>query len=270
MMRRWRRGALTLLLVITVSSGCHQFQDDAPRLEGWGGPLSDLRAQWTSAPNLDLTTGVAVPVRAYVESRWLAQRQGSLDYGYPGFLDATPPNSEGPPFGAEFRRPEADNQVQNPFIGNETFRITAFRQEGRNVTATVCRYSYTMATKNDDGSYSSVASRQSGEPRGIDVNRVLLVAPTDDGEPLPPQEGPEAAPSGNVFAGWSIEGYQDAFFKQDPGFASAWPTYAADLKACVSAAPDSPERRAFLSEGDHPREDFPTSAPSPGWPEPSQ
>lgn len=256
--------------MVSSTSGCQSFRESPAQLNRWSGPLSELRVQWTGTSGLDLTTGVAVPVRAYVESRWLSQSQGSLDYGYPGFLEATPPNAEGPPFGANFRRPEADNQVQNPFIGNETFRITAVRQEGRNVTATVCRYSYTVATKNDDGSYSSVASRQSGEPRGIEVNRVLLAAPVDREQPQPAQKGPEAAPSGDVFAGWSIEGYQDAFFKQDPGFASAWPTYDADLTACVDAAPDPPERRAFLSEGDHPREDFPTSAPSPGWPTASQ
>jgi hypothetical protein len=256
--------------MMSIASGCQSFRESPAQPDRWGGPLSELRVQWTGASDLDLTTGLAVPVRAYIESRWLAQRQGNLDYGYPGFLDATPPNADGPPFGANFRRPEADNQVQNPFIGNETFRITAVQQEDRNVTATLCRYSYTMATMNDDGSYSSVASLQSGEPRGIDVNRVLLVAPTNEGQPLPAQEGPEAAPSGDVFGGWSIEGYQDAFFKQEPEFASEWPTYDADLDACVSAAPDSPERRAFLSEGDHPREDFPTSAPSPGWPGPSQ
>ena len=270
MMRHWRRGALNLFLVTTVVSGCQLFQEDAPVLDGWSGPLSDLRVQWTAAPNVDLTTSVAVPVRAYIESRWLAQRQGSMDFAYPGFLDATPPNADVPPFGANFRRPEANNQVQNPFIGNETFRITAVRREGRNVTATVCRYSYAVATKNDDGSYSSVASRQSGEPRGIEVNRVLLAVPVDQGQPPPAQKGPEAAPSRDVFGGWSIEGYQDSLFMPGPALKSVWPTHDADLNACVSAAPDSPERRAFLSDGDHPREDFPTSAPSPGWPTASQ
>lgn len=260
---------MAITALAAMACGC-QFPSEPRELEGWSGPLSDLRVQWTAAPGLNLATGVAVPVRAYVESRWLAQRQGSLDYGYPGFLEATPPNADGLPVGAEFRRPEANNQVRNPFIGNETFRITAVRREGRNVTATVCRYSYTMATKNDDGSYSSVASSQSGEPRGIDVNRVLLMAPTDDGERLPPQDGPAAAPSRDVFGGWSIEGYQDSLFMPGPALTSVWPTYDADLNACVSAAPDSPERRAFLSDGDHPRKDFPTSAPSPGWPTASQ
>lgn len=261
---------LTVLAMTSGIAGCSFFGDSAPQLDRWGGPLSELRVQWASASDLDLTTGVAVPVRAYVESRWLAQRQGSLEYGYPGFLDATPPNADGPPFGANFRRPEANNQVQSPFFGNETFRIMSIREEGRNVTATVCRYNYTVALKNDDGSYSSVVSLGSAEPRGIEVNRVLLVAPADQGQPQPAMKGPEAAPSENVFGGWSIEAYQDSLFMPGPGLTSVWPTYDADLTACVDAAPDSPERRAFLSEGDHPREDFPTSAPSPGWPTASQ
>jgi hypothetical protein len=29
-------------------------------------------------------------------------------------------------------------------------------------------------------------------------------------------------------------------------------------------------RRAFLTNGEHPRSDFPTSPPNPGWPEPAR
>jgi hypothetical protein len=138
------------------------------------------------------------------------------------------------------------------------------------VTATVCTYTYAVAKQTDDDSYVSVARSQSAEPRGITASRVLLLAPDDGNQAIPPQEGPEASPSENVFGSWVIEGFQSSISKQQPGFESAWPTYEPDTAACVSAAPDSPERRAFLVQGDHSRSDFPTSPTSPGWPEPAK
>lgn len=45
-----------------------------------------------------------------------------------------------------------------------------------------------------------------------------------------------------------------------------WPAEVADVQACVDKAPDSVQRRLFLLSGAHPRSDFPTQPPYPGWP----
>jgi hypothetical protein len=93
------------------------------------------------------------------------------------------------------------------------------------------------------------------------------VAPPEGSiESLPPQTGPQPAPSDDVFGQWKIKGLLSFFSAHRPAFKSEWPTYEADVATCVAKAPDPPERRAFLVDGEHPRSDFPTSPPSPGWP----
>lgn len=45
-----------------------------------------------------------------------------------------------------------------------------------------------------------------------------------------------------------------------------WPAELADATTCVDKAPDPVERRLYLLNGAHPRSDFPTLPPYPGWP----
>jgi len=71
----------------------------------------------------------------------------------------------------------------------------------------------------------------------------------------------------DVFGAWKITGFLNGLRSPDPEFDKVWPTFGADTATCVEQAPDPPERRAFLIQGEHPRSDFPTSPPSPGWPE---
>jgi hypothetical protein len=266
----WTPVAL-LLTTASVVTGCHVFGSRDPVIERWSGPVSELRAQWTSAPGIDLLAGPAVPIRAYLESRWLAQWVGNIDYAYPGFTEAVPPDvDDSPDIGARQRRPIVKTQISAPFIGNDHFRILSIDDSGRDLTATVCNYTYAISKKNDDGTYSSAVRSQTREPKGIFAERISLVASTTQTEPaLPPQEGPAAAPSVDVFGGWQIVGNLASISRSLPGFDEAWPAYDADTQACVDQAPDPPARIAFLVNGNHPREDFPTSTPSPGWPEKS-
>jgi hypothetical protein len=259
----------SLLTTATVVTGCHVFGRQNPAIERWSGPVADLRAQWNSAAGIDLLNGPAVPVRAYLESRWLAQWAGSMDYTYPGFTDAVAPNVDAASdIGASQRRPEVSAHLVDPFVGTDHFRILSIGGSDRDMTAIVCNYTYSMSTKNDDGTYSSVARTQTREPRGIFAEWISLSAPAEQTQPaLPPQEGPAPAPSANVFGGWQVTGNLSSISTELPGFDEVWPTYDADTQACVDQAPDPPARIAFLINGNHPREDFPTSAPSPGWPE---
>jgi hypothetical protein len=262
------RGLVSLILAATtVLAGCHLIGRRG-EIERWSGLVSDLRLQWSAEPGIDILTGAAVPVRAYTESSWLAHYMGNLDYAYPGFTRAVPPNApeDSPDIGARSRRPSLDRPLGKALIGNDRYHILSLTQSGRNVTATLCNYRYAVAMQEDNDTFKSVQSG-TGESRGIYTERVTLVAPGDESDPLPPQSGPQPAPSSDVFGGWQIVGFLSSFSTIRPGFTDQWPTHEADVATCVDKAPDPPERRAFLVEGEHPRSDFPTSPASPGWPE---
>jgi hypothetical protein len=249
-------------------TGCHLFTKSEPPIQRWSGPVGDLRAQWTAEPGIELLTGPAVPVRAYLESRWLAQWAGNLDYAYPGFVEAVPPDVNGTAdLGAAQRRPVVETALDSPFIGNDQFHILSI-SGSTHMTATICNYNYSVAKPNKDGTVFSIAAAPSREPRGIYAEQILLAAPsTPANPPLPPQEGSAAAPAIDVFGGWQITGNLSSITVGRPGFEKAWPTYDADTAKCVATAPDPPARISFLISGNHPRSDFPTSPPSPGWPE---
>jgi hypothetical protein len=251
-----------LLTCIAAASlllaGCHLFSGNQPSIDRWGGLLSDLRYQWDAEPAIDVATGAAVPVRAYIESRMLAQSMGSLDYTYPGFARAVP--SDGDPN----LRPNVNHPSNRALVGNSRYHILSLNRTGGSVTATVCNYLFAVASEQDNGKFESVAARWDKEPKGVDAMRITLTAPADESSPLPPQTGTSPAPGDDVFGDWRIAGFE---FATNPGFASQWPTYDVDVAKCIDKAPDSPERRAYLLSGEHPRSDFPTSPPSPGWPE---
>ena len=138
-------------------------------------------------------------------------------------------------------------------------------RSGRNVTVTVCNYQYGVAKQEANGNFRALAKTGPVDTRGIYGIRVLLVAPADESTAtLPPQKGPAPAPSDDVFGDWQVTGFLTASADSSK---VQWPNYAADQATCVEKAPDPPERRAFLVNGEHPRSDFPTSPASPGWPE---
>jgi hypothetical protein len=257
-----RRKLLTFVVVAsTVLAGCHLFRDRESSIQRWGGLLSDLRYQWDGEPGIDIVTGAAVPVRAYIESRWLAGFMGGLDYAYPGFTRAVPPD---PPDAGWGLRPNVNHTLSNALIGNSKYHILSLSRSADTITAAVCDYDYSVARELDDGKFESVARRSGWQPKGIHVERITLAAPSAESSPLPPQAGPSASPSVDVFGDWRITGY--LFSTSQPGFNTQWPTFDAELAKCVEKAPDPPGRRAFLTEGEHPRSDFPTSPASPGWP----
>ena len=92
-MGRARSFASLILVASMALAGCSLFGSRQPAPQRWGGMVSDLRVQWDAEPGIDLLTGVAVPVRAYLESSDLAQYTGNLDDAYPGFTRAVPPMS---------------------------------------------------------------------------------------------------------------------------------------------------------------------------------
>jgi hypothetical protein len=252
------RVAAALIASMTMA-GCHVFDSDEKKIDRWGGILSDLRYQWDAQPGIDVTTGAAVPVRAYIESRVLATAMGDLEFAYPGFAEAVAPD------GDPNLRPNINHPRQDPLVGNSRYHFLSMDRTGATVIATLCSYDYTVAEE-DGGQYRSVAAG-TNQPQGIDAVRVTLRAPADGSSTLPPQSGPSPAPSDNVFGGWRITDYE---FSTRDGFRTRWPAYDEVVAKCVDSAPDPPDRREALVNGEHPRSDFPTSPPAPGWPSPAK
>jgi hypothetical protein len=261
------RGLATLMLVGAMAlTGCSNVGTREPEHQRWGGLVKDLRAQWGAEPGIDLLTGVAVPARAYLESFQLTQVTGNADDLYPGFTRAVPPNEpEGPDPSAWDLRPSMKHPIRSALIGNIRFHIRSVEPSGRNVAVTVCHYNYGAAEQQAEGAYASIVAGEPAPDTGIFAIRVMLVGPADESaSALPPQKGPAVAPSNDVFGDWQVIGHLTS---SSTSSRAQWPTYEADEAACVETAPDPFERRAFLLNGEHPRSDFPTSPPSPGWPE---
>lgn len=248
--------ALTAYLTVCSLTSC--MQDGG--VERWQGLVADLRYVWTAEPGIDVLTGPAVPVRAFVESFMLSQYAGDMAYAYPGFDRAVPEaDSE-----LWTTRPALDVPSKEPAIGHIRYHILSVDGTGEQLTATVCGYNYRVAAKQDDGSYRSVARVGLRDTRGIFAFRVGL---TGSSGSTPPQSGPRPDPIDDVFGDWRVHGMLDSYSSDEPGFAEAWPTYEADRQTCIDRAPDPAPERARIIDGTFPRSEFPTLPASPGWPE---
>lgn len=251
------------VMVCGLLTGCQTDHATEGSISGWSGVVSDVRAQWDATSDIDLLTGAAVPLRAYLESRLIAQYTGDIDNAYTGFTQAVPVDEpSGPDISAWARRPPVDTPATSPLVGNTRFLVQSIRSAGDAVVATVCNYIYGLAKAQGD-SYTSLVGWSPDPGRGVVTMRVTLTN-TDQSPPaLPPQMGPAAAPSEDVFSGWQIVGFLTA---STGAVERDWPTFAEDRDRCVANAPDPLQRRANLLKGEHPRADFPTLPPEPGWP----
>lgn len=262
------------LMVLLLASGtvlACQSSEGRSSSNAWTGTLTDLTVQWSAVPGVDLTEGVAVPVRAYFESRFLAQFKGALDAAYPGFTGAVPPNEpdDSPNIGARNRRPPLDVPATTPVVGTNRYLIQSVDRQNQRYTVTVCNFLYTAAERQPGGRYATLTRGGAPNTRGIVAMRLYLTEPSHDpSSRLPPQSGSSSEPNQDVFAGWRITGFLAA---TSDYVRPEWSDYVSASQRCVDEAPDPPDRRSFLTSGEHPRDDFPTLPPSPGWPEtPSQ
>lgn len=263
------RETLVVAAVVAISlptAGCSS-ESTKNTQERWTGLVSDVRFTWDASPGIDVTSGPSVPARAFVESMNLAQYTGNIGSTYPGFDRAV--RHDEPAKGLWVSRPDLDGALSRPLVGTDRYRILRFDSANESLTATICNYRYEVAGQELDGNYSSAGGIGAGPAKGMQVLRVSMVPPPQPSQ-LPPQSGPDPAPSDDVFGDWRINGLLTAYSRNKPGFDEAWPTFDADQSACVAANPVPPARREALTTGQHTRSDFPTSPPSPGWPAPSQ
>lgn len=257
--------------ILMLLTGCQLFKDDEPQIDRSNGPLADERYQWAASPEINLLTGPAVPIRAFMESRIDAQTMHNLDYAYPGFDRAVAEQSadEGSDILTRNLRPDVTRGSISDAVrvGNNRFRILSITHSRDTLIAVLCNYRYGLALQQENGAFVSVANN-AVQNDGIDAIQIRMTTPSDESNTaLPPQEGPAAAPIVDVFGDWKITGFLTLYGGPDSAFAQVWPNQEADLSRCVDEAPDPPERREFLAKGEHPRSDFPTSPPTPGWPE---
>jgi hypothetical protein len=194
----------------------------------WPLLLNDFRFHWTAAPGIDVTTGPAMGVRAYLESYSIAQTTFNADNVYPGFNRATPENQprEGNflwqlvnvrPMGHPFTaRPED----ARPHFGYEAFHFLELTPAGTGYRAIVCSGSYAefVASRTRPGKFVSVSvSDETGQPyargsSGVFAHQVELTQHDPRAGPNPPapvtfpQKGPAPAPDQDVFGNWFITG----------------------------------------------------------------
>lgn len=201
-----------------------------PKFANWPAALDDFRFRWAAEPGIDLVSGPAVPLRAYLESYriWnLTQDPGNV---YPGFNrvvpDALPPKSNSSTRNelVDIRPlPEAELfGPPGPFFGNEYFHILELTPTEDGYRAYVCDGMYDIfreGSKEGDkrGKYVSVIDYDArtllGDIGGLKVWRVELT----DGPPLAgapavataAQRGTKPAPVDDVFGPWQITGASD-------------------------------------------------------------
>jgi|GEM_PF-3875155 len=235
-----------------VSVGCRSQQSQQA---GWPDELNDFTIVWTAANDVDLVTGPAVPVRAYIESFVLQRITGDDKYLYPGFTDAV-----------EERWRPAGGGTGEPWVGTLTNHIVSLEESDGEVRAIGCMFTYTAATPaKDSDEYEGLGVMAIPEAEGITPFEVRLSVPEHSALPAGPQQGPERAPFDNVFGGYRVTGYYGGYFEA-PGQTPLWENYDQATRECIAAAPDSRERRTYVLENYLPKSDFFTRPPAPGWP----
>jgi hypothetical protein len=115
--------------------GCHASENResapaAPTFPNWPEALQDFRFRWSAEPGIDLLSGPAVPLRAYLESYRVAEFTLDINETYPGFQRAVPPQPSDrlrAPYQMRDIRPDTEPHLAfgppGRFYGNEYFHI---------------------------------------------------------------------------------------------------------------------------------------------------
>lgn len=297
MMRR-----IAPFVAVAVLAGCAPHSEEEPvasptappagqTFPNWPSLMNDFRFHWTAAPGIDLTTGPAVVIRAYIESYELATMTFNANDVYPGFLRATPENesttdgdyrseltnvrplgaygSDKPPTGA-------------PHFGFNTDHLLELTPEGSGFRAIVCTgfYSNFIPSAVRPDAYISAAARETDEgvapfpdspDAGISVRQVELtqqdprIPPGSPRSTTEPQEGPSPAPQADVFGNWFITGSSSSGWGPIARpVLDNFPTPELEAR-CSGAMPhNGAERRAMMTG--YKDEPPPSGVAVPGWP----
>ncbi|MGE0778295.1 hypothetical protein [Mycolicibacterium sp.] len=219
---------VTMLLV--AGCGTDGRVPDSTPSEGpknWPQSFGEFRFRWTGEPGIDLTTGWAVPLRAYLESWLLTFYTDDTRSVYPGFDRATPPLiKEGTPEWTA--TPYAQRSIggyrgsspvphDSVTMGNEQLHILGLESMPGGFRALVCESQFAVYTTVPDSSvYRPVSIEHAKNVEQADFNNMLVWRieftdrhPSADGAPASPnepQEGPLPAPTEDVFGPWFVTG----------------------------------------------------------------
>lgn len=277
------RGCAVLLLALTGLTACGAENPPAPTFPNWPQSLADFRFRWAAEPDIDLVSGPAVPLRAYLESYRIAQLTQDIGDAYPGFDRAVPPLPTDSHAPAQLLgiRPSPDAEQfgpPGPFYGNEYFHILEIAPIESGYRAYVCDGLYKIfrdGKEEDAGKYVSVAGygARTGllDVNGMKVWRVEFTdTPPATGAPamVTDQRGPNPAPGGDVFGPWRITGANDVRWgtlTNRESTADEWIDGAQRLSQCSDLLPHWRTERDANIEASL---DTPPSAEpaSPGWP----
>jgi hypothetical protein len=257
----------------------------------WPPEANEFRFHWSAAPGIDLETGPAVALRAYLESvRLAAFAGGDASAVYPGFLHATPENTapateRGELFQLQYIRPKTRAEyeanglqnVERPVYGYQPTHILSVVPQGDGYRATICVGTYSVYRTADDDHgkfFSTVADEITGQltygdRQTIQIWRVELsetdprVGNAPAGSPIP-QAGPLPAPVDDVFGRWFITGSSDIGLWGPVGESESFDT-PDTRKQCEDAMPDDAAARMAMATGFH-TQPPPHGDPIPGWP----
>jgi hypothetical protein len=234
--------AISFAAVLAVTIGCApdntSTQSPSPsetrdqQFTNWPHLLNEFRFHWTADPDIDIAAGVAVPIRAYLESYYVASFTANLDNAYRGFMRATPQNDEldghylaqlawiRPLHGAE-AKPEEGRE----HFGYISFHLLSVDRAGDAFRAIVCQGNYGDFIKSDaqPRKFVSLAvdpktAKIDGLDNAVVVHRIELtqndprVGPNPPASVTSPQRGPAPAPDQDVFGNWFFTGSSSSFW----------------------------------------------------------
>lgn len=247
---------LSLLLVVSCTHRKPPQQPEAAQFPNWPVLFNDFRFRWTADPGIDLLTGPAVPVRAYIESMSIGElTQTPSSKLYPGFERSIAAGSKDDPIKPEqVAEKYGERRQKGPFYGNDYLHFLDIRPINSGLRAYVCEGMYNVYYPAPDkpGKFYPM-------PSPPFVWYVELSKQGDDRHSVP-QKGPLPAPVSDVFNGWHIES-ADALDN----------TWGPDLlnemqRRCYRSMPHTSEQRAQIYQTI--RDSPPKTEPAvPGWPD---
>jgi hypothetical protein len=282
---------IAVIAATSVYSGCHTQSSETPPTANtapgqlypnWPPLLNDFRFHWTAAPGIDITTGPAMVVRAYLEAYNTAWFTLNPDNVFPGFHRVTPENQNPVgdflwqlvhirPLGRGYTKTAKDAR---PHFGYQALHFLELTPIANGFRAVVCSgdYAHFVESTARPGKFVSIgANEETAQPDGEDDSGVYptqidltqrdpRIAPNP-----PPQRGPAPAPDQDVFGDWFFTGASSSYWgPSNDRAAGDFPP--PELKnRCETAMPTPRSERLAMMTGfkDQPP---PHGDAIPGWP----
>lgn len=257
----------------------------------WPPLLNDFRFHWSAEPGIDVTTGPAMTVRAYMEAYDTASLTLSPDNVFPGFHRVTPENQkpEGDflwqlvhirPLGSGYTKTTKDAR---PHFGFQELHFLELTPLGDGYRAIVCSgvYAHFVESTARPGKFVSIGDNEdTAQPyrdgdNGVFPYQIELtqhdprLGPNPPAPVTAPQRGPAPAPDQDVFGNWFFTGASSSYWGPSNDRKSAdFPP--PDLKQrCEAAMPTPKAERLGLMTG-FKNQPPPHGEAVPGWPAKAQ